>query len=151
MTSPMLETLPTEYQRLCPWFNRSSVEKMAHWVKDPTLILDGSSAFKMLYISEFTGKTPWLTSRDNYRWMELEAWLDAHRISLLQRLEAEAPIPAVENTPSPPQREHPSSGRKVVRVPWMEELRRDTLTGSEKMSMHTLVVLSLLLRIIIII
>jgi len=39
---------------------------------------------------------------ENYRWVELEAWLDAHRASLLQRLEAEAPIPGVENTPSPP-------------------------------------------------
>ena len=88
---------------------------------------------------------------ETYRWVEPEAWLDVHRASLLQRHEAEAPIPGVENEPSPPQREHPSGGRKMVRVPWMEELRRDTLTGSERTSMHPLVVLSLLLRIITII
>ena len=29
---------------------------------------------------------------ENYRWVELEAWLDAHRASLLQCPEAEAPI-----------------------------------------------------------
>ena len=85
---------------------------------------------------------------ENYRGVELEAWLDAHRASLLQRLEAEAPIPGVQNTPSPPQREHPTGGRKVVRVPSVEKLQRDALTGSEKTSMHPLVVLSLLLCII---
>ena len=88
---------------------------------------------------------------ENYGWVEPEAWLDVHRASLLQRREAEAPIPGVENKPSPPQREHPSGGRKMVRVPRMEELQRDTLTGSERTSMHPLVVLSLLLRIITII
>ena len=88
---------------------------------------------------------------ENYGWVEPEAWLDVHRASLLQRHEAEAPIPGVENKPSPPQREHPSGGRKMVRVPWMEELQRDTLTGSERTSMHPLLVLPLLLRIITII
>ena len=72
MTSPMLETLPTDYQRLCPWFNRSRVEEIARWAKDPTPILDGSSAFKMLYVSEFAGKTPWLTSRRQLR--TIDGW-----------------------------------------------------------------------------
>jgi len=107
----------------------------------------------MLYVLEFAGKTPWLTSRRQLRtidgWSSKLGWMPTapHYSNALRP----KPLFQALRTPSPLQREHPLGGRKVVRVPWMEELQRDTLTGSEKTSMHPLVVLSLLLRIIIII
>ena len=54
---------------------------------------------------EVTGRL--VDAIEDCRWAELEAWLDTHRDVLLQRLEAEAPTPGIESSPSLPQGEPP--------------------------------------------
>jgi len=48
---------------------------------------------------------------EDYHWAELEAWLDAHRDTLIQRHRAEAPTPTIGTAPSP-SRGEPPFGRK---------------------------------------
>ena len=48
---------------------------------------------------------------EDYRWAELEAWLDAHSDTLIQWHRAEAHTPVVGTAPSPSRGEPPFGGK----------------------------------------
>ena len=48
--------LLADYERLCLRFNKSCVEEMARWAKDPTLVQG------MFFVLKFVPKTSWPTS-----------------------------------------------------------------------------------------
>ena len=118
MTSPSPRPLPANYQRLCPWFNKSHAEEMARWAKDLTLV------HRMLYAFIFQdairfkirGKDVMVNlaeAIDNCRCAKFEAWLDAHHDLLLQQHEVEALNSSVKSAPFLLQRGIPSGWRNV--------------------------------------
>jgi len=87
-------------------------EDTTRWGNNPDIIPGMFYAFILqdamrfeLCSEEVTGGL--VEAIEDSRWAELEAWLDINRDVLLQRLEAEAPTPGIEGSPSPPQGEPP--------------------------------------------
>ena len=83
MTSPSPRHLPADYQRLCPQFNRSHVEEVTHWAKEPTLVHEMFYAFILQDALRFgiSGEDVMVNlaeAIENYKWGEFKAWLDAH-------------------------------------------------------------------------
>ena len=105
MAPPVPYSLPADFQRLCPRFNRQQAEDTARWGNNLDIIPGMFYAFILqdvmhfeLCSEEVTGELA--DAMEDCRWAELEAWLDANRDVLLQRLEAEAPTPGTEGSPS---------------------------------------------------
>ena len=110
MAPPAPYSLPTDFQRLCPRFSMQQAEDTARWGNNPDIIPGMFYAFILqdamrfeLCSEEVTGRL--VDAIEDCRWVELEAWLDTNRDVLLQRLEAEAPTPGIESSPSLPQGE----------------------------------------------
>jgi len=111
MAPPTPHSLPADFQRLCPRFNMQQAKNTARWGNNPGIIPGMLYAFILQDIMRFELCSEEVTGRlvkaiEDCRWAELEAWLDTNRDVLLQRLEAEAPIPGTEGSPlhkgSPP-------------------------------------------------
>jgi len=113
MASLAPPSLPADYQQLCPCFDRQYAEDVAHWANNPELVLGMFYAFIFQDALRFElGNEEDMANLadavEDYRWAELEAWLDAHRDTLIQRHMAEAPTPVVETAPPPSWGEPPS-------------------------------------------
>jgi len=116
-------------------------EDTARWGNNPDIIPGMFYAFICqdamrfeLCSEEVTGRL--VEAIEDCRWAELEAWLDINHDVLLQRLEAEAPTPGIESSPSPPQGEPPVGGRQPMRNHPAEAPRRNALIRSEGMNEH---------------
>ena len=116
MAPPTPYSLPADFQRLCPRFSMQQAEDTARWGNNPDIIPGMFYAFILqdamrfeLCSEEVTGRL--VEAIEDCRWAELEAWLDFNRDVLLQRLEAEAPIPGTEGSLSPPQGDPPRRRR----------------------------------------
>uniref|UniRef100_A0A7C9DJN1 Uncharacterized protein n=1 Tax=Opuntia streptacantha TaxID=393608 RepID=A0A7C9DJN1_OPUST len=116
-------------------------EDTARWGNNPDIILGMFYAFILqdamrfeLCLGEVTGRL--VEAIEDCRWAELEAWLDINRDVLLQRLEADAPTPGIESSPSLPQGEPPLGGRQAMRNHPAEAPRRNALIRSEGMNVH---------------
>ena len=104
MTPPTPRPLPTDYKKLCPQFDRSHAEEMAHWAKDPTLVQGMFYAFIFqdalrfgIYGEDVIADLA--EAIKNYRWVEFEARLDVHHASLVQHREFEATDSSVKIAP----------------------------------------------------
>ena len=112
MAPPTPYSLPADFQRLCPRFSMQRAEDTARWGNNPDIIPGMFYALILQDVMHFELCSEEVTGRlaeaiEDCRWAELEAWLDINRDVLLQYLEAEAPIPGTEGSPSPPQGEPP--------------------------------------------
>jgi len=112
MTSLAPPSLPIDYQYLCPRFDRQYTEDTAHWANNPELVSGMFYAFIFQDALRFglgseEDKANLADVAEDYHWAELEAWLDAHRDTLIQWNRAEAPTPIVRTTPPPSRGELP--------------------------------------------
>uniref|UniRef100_A0A7C8ZH26 Uncharacterized protein n=2 Tax=Opuntia streptacantha TaxID=393608 RepID=A0A7C8ZH26_OPUST len=118
MTSSTPNPIPANYQRLRPRFNRQYAEDMTHWADDPTLVQGMFYAFVFQDALHFglcsKHVIPELADViENCRWAALEAWLNAHRDSLIQHHEVEAPASSFRSASFSSQREPLSRRRNV--------------------------------------
>ena len=90
MASLAPPSLSADYQQLCPRFKRQYAEDMACWANNLELVSGMFYAFIFQDALHFElGSEEELANLadaiEDYHWAELEAWLDAHRDTLIQR------------------------------------------------------------------